>query len=316
MTQRTGTWSTWLVGAGCAVVIVVGAFAISGHNAGDTGPKAGSATPRPGASAYRGTGTPATPATAAPHSSRSATPHGTPAPRGTAIASPPPHASASATASAATSPVASPSPVGSQHPAAVPAGVLGTFSYATTGYEQTSLPGTKRTFPSTTTITNKAAGCGVESTWKPVSEHVQTQELCPEGTAIRMASYDTTISFFGISSGERFTCGNDAFIYQPGVKAGHVWNYKCSSADATATEAGHVLGYSTLSVGGTSVRVLHVRVDVRVTGAESGTSTQDYWIETAKPVLVKESGTVDATQQGVQYQERYSLTLESLTPKS
>jgi hypothetical protein len=131
-----------------------------------------------------------------------------------------------------------------------------------------------------------------------------------------MASYDTMISFFGITSGEDFKCGDDAYIYQPGVKVGHVWDYKCASADATATEAGHVLGYSTMTVGGTSVRVLHVHVDVTVTGAESGKSSQDYWIETSKPVLVKETGTVSATQQGVKYEEAYSLTLDSLTPRS
>jgi hypothetical protein len=217
--------------------------------------------------------------------------------------------------STGTSPTAS--PASSQHAATpIPAGVLGSFSYATTGYEQTSLPGTKRTYPSTTTFTNtRADGC-VKSTWQPVSQHVQSQVLCAYGKTVRIAADDQTISFFGISSSENFSCGDDAFIYQPGVKAGHVWNYKCKSADGTATQAGHVIGYETVSVGGTAVRALHVKLITTLTGAETGKSTQDYWIGISKPLLIKQSGTVDATQKGIEYQETYSVTLDSLTPKS
>jgi hypothetical protein len=225
----------------------------------------------------------------------------------------------SPTASAAPSIAASatPSQSSGQHTTtSIPPGVLGTFSYATTGYEQTSFPGTKRTYPSTTTFTNTAAGGCVKSTWQPVSEHTQSQVLCDDAKTIRISTDDQTIGFLGINSSENFTCGQDAFLYQPGVKAGHVWNYQCKSADGTATQAGHVIGYETVTVGGTSVRVLHVQLVTTVSGPEAGKSTQDYWIGTATPLLMKESGTVSATQKGIQYQETYSVTLDSLTPKS
>lgn len=321
MTDGTATWSTRLIGAGCTVVIVIGAFAISGHDSGGSSKPGGNAitgAPSPGTA-----GGPSKAPAPKPTASSPGTPSAVPSQASSPVmpASPVPSqgevaTSPRASAVPSTAPRTTASPASTPKATPIPAGVLGSFRYATTGSEETSIPGTKRTFPATTTITNKAAGCGVESTWAPIPQHVQSQELCPTGKSIYMADYKTTLSFYGISSGEDFKCGTDALIYQPGAKVGQVWNYRCKSSDATATEAGRVLGYSTMTVGGTSVRVLHVKVDVAVSGAESGSSTQEYWIETTKPVLVKETGSVKATQHNVQYQDSYSLTLDSLTPKS
>jgi hypothetical protein len=198
----------------------------------------------------------------------------------------------------------------------LPPGVLGTFSYQTTGSEGTTIPGTTRSYPSTTKITNTVHGCGVLSTWKPIPEHSQSQLLCPDGSSIKIKAYATTISFYGVTSGENFACSGASYIYQPGVKAGHVWRYSCKSSDAVAKQVATVIGYEKLTVGGTAVRTLHVKVATTVSGAESGTSTQEYWIDTTKPVLVKEFGKVSAKQQNVTYQSSYSLTLDSLTPKA
>ncbi|HVW80965.1 MAG TPA: hypothetical protein VHB69_08520 [Mycobacteriales bacterium] len=329
MTEATDTWSKRLIPAGCAVVIVIGAIAIGEHGNGGsstasrspsgplTPPVAAAPTPSPSGTHARSSAVPTPTETIRPPQTTmpSTGPHLTSVPVTPAAPVPAkprseatPAATATPTEQATTAPAASSRAIAA---ATIPPSVLGKFRYATTGYEQTTIPGTKRSFPSTTTITNRRAGCGVQSTWKPNSQHVQTQELCPDGTTIYMASYGTTLSFFGVSAGESFKCGKSAVIYQPGVKAGHVWRYKCTSSDATASEVAHVIGYSTMSVGGAQVRVLHVRVGVTLSGAESGTSTQEYWIETAKPILVKEKGTVDASQQNVRYQEKYSLKLDS-----
>lgn len=194
--------------------------------------------------------------------------------------------------------------------------MLGTFSYTTKGSEQTNIPGTQREFPSTTKITNKRKACGVASTWKPVPEHVQTQVLCPSGDGIKVTSYRTTISFYGVSSGEDFTCSGPSYVYQPAVAAGHVWKFKCKAPDAVAVQTSRVVGYDTIDVGGTTVRTLHVHVDTKLHGNSSGRSSQDYWIATSKPILVKEQGTVAASQRNVNYTESYSLALKSLSPKT
>lgn len=308
MSRWAGTWMDRAMAAACAIVIIVGAFAISGHSSAHGGkPKIhpGGVAPLPV--------TPSASATAS-RSSRA-----TPSPSGTETA-PPSSPAAPATGTPAshhTTATTTPTSVGTTTTSAtpIPPGVLGSFSYATNGSEGTNIPGTQRTFPKTTTIKNTRSGCGVLSTWKPIAGHVQSQLLCPDGSSLKIKAYQTTITFFGLSSGENFTCSGDSFIYRPHAKAGQTWKYPCKSADATAHQTAHVIGYSTMSVGHTSVRALHVRVATTLRGSDRGSSTQDYWIWTKKPVLVKETGKVTATQQGVHYQSTYSLTLDSLTPR-
>ena len=302
------TWPDWAIAAGLTIVIVVGAFAISGHNSVHKGEPTIIGGPYP-------TATSTSPAATPSPTRHSPKPSATAGGQAASPQAPVPTSSSEPTTQSTSS--AQPTPTSSQTAsAAIPKGVLGTFSYTTTGSEQTNIPGTKRTFPKTTTITNTKQGCGVLSTWKPVDEHVQSQLLCPSDDGIKVVSYKTSISFFGISSGENFKCSGDSFIYRHGVKAGDVWKYKCKSPDAVASQKARAIGFSTMSVGGTDVRVLHVQLKTKLTGDSSGKSTQDYWIATKKPVLVKQSGSVDATQQGVHYTESYSLTLDSLTPKA
>ncbi|HVY09710.1 MAG TPA: hypothetical protein VHB18_06175 [Mycobacteriales bacterium] len=308
MSKWAGTWLDRGMAAACAIVIIVGAFAISGRHSVVRVKTDLLPVPTP----HTAFPTPASPP--AKHHRTAKPSASSPVPAGSTSVAP---AGTSTSTPHATSPSAQPSPTRSAAAStAIPDGVLGTFSYATTGYEQTSIPGTRRTFPKSTTIKNTKQGCGVLSTWKPIDQHTQSQEFCEADGGVKIAAYKTTISFFGVTSGEDFTCSGDSFIYKPGVKAGHVWKYKCTAPDATASQRATVVGYEKVSVGGKSIRTLHVRVKTTLKGGSTGTSTQDYWIWTKKPVLAKESGKVAASQQGVRYASSYSLTLKSLTPKS
>lgn len=197
--------------------------------------------------------------------------------------------------------------------ARLPHGLLGTFEYATTGQEQTSIPGTRRVFPETTRITNASKGCGVRSTWRPISEHLQSQLLCSSDGALKVESYKTTSSFFGVESRESFACSGPSYLYLPNAAAGQTWEYTCRSADSTAKTRVAAIGYSTMSVLGSSVRVLHVRVRATLEGMDTGVSTQDYWIGTQTPVIVEAEGQVSETQQGVHYSESYRLRLDRRT---
>lgn len=297
------------IGAVLAIILVIG---IIDAAAGQNGSTKHASTRRPAATLPSLTPSPLPSTTAGPASPSAAPSGGVARSQGRR-----------GTSSPATPTPSRPAPTGSQ-PApsrssarqAPPPGVLGTFSYATTGYEQTNIPNTRRTYPSTTEITNKAHGCGVLSTWKPVSQHVQKQLICPSGSDLKIKAYQTTISFFGVSSGESFKCAGASYVYRPHVTAGTVWKYRCKSPDAVASQTATVIGYQTVDVGGTAVRALHVHVSTKLSGNSSGTSVQDYWIDTNRPVLVKETGTVNATQQSVHYTESYSLALKSLSPKT
>jgi hypothetical protein len=301
-----------LIGAGLAVVLVVGIIdAAAGHDDSSTQQPSGS-----------------TITTAAPTMTASTPPTSTPAPHptkskgrkhpggdGATTAATPKSAEPSATPSKSAKP--KPKPSATPKPTeAVPPGVLGTFTYATTGSEQTNIPGTHRDFPKKSEITNKLEGCGVSSTWKPVPQHVQKQVLCPASDGIKVSSYETSISFFGVTSGENFQCSGPSYIYREGVSAGDVRRFKCKAPDATAVQKSEAVGFQTINVDGTRVRTLHVHVETHLQGQDAGTSTQDYWIATKQPVLVKERGKVAATQQGVHYESTYSLTLTSLSPRT
>jgi hypothetical protein len=222
------------------------------------------------------------------------------------------------TATGQPAPTNSAEPTGAARPSKSPdpAAVLGRFRYATTGGESTNIPGTSRQFPKTTTITNKRDSCGISSTWRPIPQHVQKQVLCPSEHGVKVKSYATTISFYGVSSGQDFKCSGPSYIYRNDVAAGDTWSFTCKSADAVAVQNSRAVGFDTMNVGGTPVRTLHIHVETKLKGGNSGTSVQDYWIGTEQPVLVKETGKITATQQNVHYTSNYSLALKSLSPKT
>lgn len=297
-----------LIGAGLAVVLVVGIVdAAAGH---DDSSKPAATTIPATESPQTSVPTSAAP-TPTPTTSSGRKHHGGDGMDATSSATP-----TNAASSAAPTESTAPTPTATDSAAAVPAGVLGTFTYATTGSEETNIPGTHRDFPKTTKIVNKLEGCGISSTWKPIAEHVQKQVLCPGGDGVKVKSYETTISFYGVTSGENFTCSGPSYIYREGVKAGDTWSFKCKSPDAVAAQTSRAVGFETVNVGGTSVRALHVHVETKLQGEDAGTSTQDYWIATKQPVLVKETGQVTAQQGNVHYSSTYSLALKSLSPKT
>jgi hypothetical protein len=298
-----------LIGVGLAAVLVVGIIdAAAGHDDSSTSTLQPSdrgvvptATSTPTATEPTPTPSP-TKSKHRKHRAGGATPSASPTSPGSTSAEP----------TESTKPA--PANIPSKTPA--PASVLGTFSYATTGGESTNIPGTSRQFPKITKITNKLEGCGVASTWKPIPEHVQKQVLCPDADGVKVKSYATTISFYGVSSGENFKCSGPSYVYRSDVRAGDTWTFKCKSPDAVAVQHSRAVGYETINVGGTAVRTLHVHIETKLKGDSSGLSVQDAWIGTKQPVLVKETGRVNATQQNVHYTSSYSLALKSLSPKT
>ena len=298
-----------LIGAGLAVVLVVGIIdAAAGHD------ESSKPTPSTMPTGTESPQTSQTPTTEVSPTAMESTPTRGGGKHGGGMA--PTAAPSTAATSAGSASSAPTSAATTSATASAPPGVLGTFSYATTGSEGTNIPGTHRNFPKTTKITNKLQGCGVASTWKPIPEHVQKQVLCPAGDGIKVKSQQTTIMFFGVTSGENFKCSGPSYVYRKSVAAGDTWKFKCKSADATAVQTSTAVGFETIDVGGTAVKTLHVHVDTTLRGNDSGTSTQDYWIAVKKPVLVKEVGEVTATQQSVHYSSTYSLALKSLSPKT
>jgi hypothetical protein len=212
-------------------------------------------------------------------------------------------------------PQSSPTSTGRRHHVTLQLPTLGNYSYATTGGEQTSIPGTGRTWPKTTTISVTKSGCGINQTWKPLSTHVETQQLCLIHNQVHLISYQTTLTFFGQTITQRFTCARNAYIYSPALKPGDRWSFTCTTQGAKVVQHLKAVGYQTFDVGGTKVRTLHISIPSNLGGGDSGTSQQDLWIAaTNRPMEIRDTSSIDAKQSGVAYKESRTLQLKHLQP--
>jgi hypothetical protein len=192
---------------------------------------------------------------------------------------------------------------------------LGNYSYATTGGESTSFPGTARKFPKTTTVSLTKSGCGIQETWKPLSSHVETEQLCIINNQVHLISTQTTLSFFGQTVTQKFTCASNAYVYAPTLRPGDTWSFVCTSKDSKVTQHLKALRYQTFDVGGTNVRTLKISVASTVSGGDSGDSKQTIWIAaTNRPQMIRNVASINAKQGSFSYTENQQLQLKSLTP--
>jgi hypothetical protein len=192
---------------------------------------------------------------------------------------------------------------------------LGNYSYATTGGESTSFPGTGRKFPRTTTISLTKSGCGVKETWKPLSSHVESEQLCLIHNQVHLMSTQTTLTFFGQTVTQRFTCASNAYIYAPTVRPGDTWSFDCSSQGSKVTQTLKALRYQTIKVGGTNVKTLKIMVSSSVSGGDNGDSKQTIWIAaTSRPQMIRNVASINAKQGAFSDTENQRLQLKSLQP--
>ncbi len=294
------------------VVVLVGVIAVftkgSGSSSPSTAPAVGNTTPAVTPTPSRPAGRTPTPApspsatasrAARPTPASTASPAGTTRPVGSLAAS-----------SVPSRPNPSPSPAGGSGPT-VFAPAIGSYSYATTGGEQTSFPGTARHYPATTTITIAKAGCGVDQTWTPIKQHSETEQLCIVNNQVHLASYSTTISYFGQTITQKFTCASNAFIYSPTLRPGHSWSFTCSGSGAKVTQHLTAVAFSTIAVGSAQIRTLHLTATSKISGAEGGTTREDYWIQTGShPFVIRNTAQVTAKNGSITYSEAYSIQLK------
>jgi hypothetical protein len=193
----------------------------------------------------------------------------------------------------------------------------GSYSYATSGYEQLSISGTRRDFPPQTSIDVARTGCGESDTWTPSSQHSETVDVCPVAGGLHVVSDTATISFYGRATTQTFTCSDKSFIPVTTGSPGETWKFTCSGSGTTASETVTYEGVEDVTVGGALVRTVHVRLGETISGAESGTGQTDYWF-TSDATVAKQVSTVSATRNTafgpVTYTSSYTLELKSLRP--
>jgi hypothetical protein len=300
------------------VVVVVGGIRIGTHKSssspssstiGNTLDQIPGATPSSGASQQ-----PSAPAASpSPSASSTAKHHHKTKSTATASASASASKKAKSTASASASSHATHSATPTSTAAAIVTPTYGSYKYATSGNEK--LAGQTRDFPSKSTIKLAKDGKCAKSTWQPTSSHGEVQVVCPVGTqAVDLQSETQSIGVAGFNVTQTLTCDSSAIVYSTGLKPGNSYSFTCSSSNTTAKQQASVIGFQNFTISGKKIKALHIHVATTISGADTGTATEDYWYAPTLGILVKQKMVTNAKQGGFTYQGHYALTLSSTKP--
>lgn len=201
----------------------------------------------------------------------------------------------------------------------------GVYVYATRGFEEARVLGTRRhVYPSRTTITVAPGGCGLRTRWDALATRWDALASCPRGDARagagwRLASTSEAHRFLGQLDERTYRCTPASTHLPPRLRAGTTWTTLCAIPGTTNAAGWAVLGPRTLHVGGAPVRTVLLRERARTTGETTGTGLTLQWVLPRTGLLVREvvrnESTTGTVAGEVGYTERYTLALTSLTPR-
>lgn len=197
----------------------------------------------------------------------------------------------------------------------------GVYVYATSGGEEVDvLGGSRHDYPEETTIIVRHDGCGLVERWDAMEERWSERETCPSPDGLLLARTTSYHEFFRQGDERTLRCDPGTFARPDTEEPGTTWTGACRSENTTAEITGRIVGAEMLEVAGRPVRTLHVRVDVRVSGSQSGESHNDTWGDFETGLVVRERSTTDTRGREpvvgeVRYREAYELNLTSLQPR-
>ena len=146
----------------------------------------------------------------------------------------------------------------------------GVYTYATRGGESLDvLGGTRHPYPATTTITVVEVPCGVRLRWDALAGRSTTWTLCTRSPGSDLRTLDEVHSFFGRHDRTLYTCASPA---------GSTGRFHCRSRHDAQTGQATAAAPAQLEVDGQPVRALHFRTTARVSGADRGTETTEWWL--------------------------------------
>lgn len=189
----------------------------------------------------------------------------------------------------------------------------GVYRYATTGWEELSTPGSRRSFPAETAQTVTHTDCGFTQRWQPFEERSDTFALCTaDGGHMVLAHAEVHRAFYGHGHDQRFTCEPTA------APPGAAWAARCDDGDATTMEVtARPAGEEVLDVAGQPVPTRKVLLDSHLEGDTAGDRRAVSWLA-EDGLLVRTEVTSDLRVQGpfgpVRYREEHQLQLADRTP--
>ena len=240
-----------------------------------------------------------------------------PAQTATAVGTPTTVARAQSTPSAP-----APAP-GAQAPASQPRPqdtAEGVYVYATSGYESTNaLGGSRHDYPKETAMTLHRSDCGVVQRWQPLNERWDESDLCIEKDAVAIRRFTTYHEFFQRGQKQDFMCPPSSHVARFAVATGTTWTWQCKTDSGAIDTKVTFVGFEEFTVEGKARRAAHFLYESTMTGSNRGTQRQERWIDMEFTLNLKIQTDIDTEADSpfgaVHYEEKYTVTLTSLTPK-
>lgn len=188
----------------------------------------------------------------------------------------------------------------------------GVYTYATRGSESLDvLGGTRHPYPATTTITVVEVPCGLRLRWDALAGRSTTWTLCTRSPGSNLRGLDQVHSFFGRHDRTLYICTPPA--------NGNDGRFRCRSRHDVQTGQEVAAAPAKLDVGGQLLQTVHYRTVGRVSGADRGTETTEWWLNAfgglpLKLVVSNRTSRPEPLIGRAHYREDVTLRLVSTTP--
>lgn len=202
-------------------------------------------------------------------------------------------------------------------PASIP--TPGVYVYATSGTEKVdALGGDSHTYPDPSTVTVTVTECGYSLDWAPLEGRSDRTDLCRSGAGLVEAGSHNAHEFFHMSQDEAFTCDAGVWWLPPPDTA--TWTGTChSSTGRTLARSARTVGREQVTVGGQPVDAVHVHWDDTLTGASSGTTATDLWLDPATGLTLRQHSSAttanDTVIGRVTFDESIDMDLQATMPR-
>ncbi len=195
----------------------------------------------------------------------------------------------------------------------------GVYAYATEGYETVSLGGARHDYPERTfAIIEAQGGCEWTFDHRILEEKRTVNTFCHDGPQQRVLRYDGWITFFGSTAESHYTCEGARADRRDQPGARHT--SECTDGSATTSDVTTYVGMQEMVIGGVKVQAMAYRIETKVTGSVTGTSSQAVWLRPSDglPLRIERDTDTSAHEFGAQvdYVEHAVFELESLNPRS
>lgn len=206
---------------------------------------------------------------------------------------------------------------------------VGVYLASGAGRASIDFPPASQSYGATIPVTVRHQGDDCWSTQVDFnSAYSQTWDYCAtDGAVSELANHTSTRWDFGFTTIDEhtdFVCDPPGSIVRAGERRDAVSSYSCAGRNSsvggstTSSVEFTMVGAESIDIGGAPTPTFHYREVDRLSGAQRGTTTIDYWYAVDSFLLVRMTRTnelhTDSPIGSITYSETGSLQLQSLEP--